>query len=69
MALYLCPLSAGERPARLKDTSNRRKDNVSKEEESEDTAKEKQPSKKAQGQQNNVQGTDFIKRNIEVSKL
>ena len=38
-------------------------------EESEDAAKEKQSSKKAQGQQNSIQGTNFIKRNIEVNKL
>ena len=59
--------SAGERPARTKATSSRKDSgDGSKGEESEDTAKEKQSSKKVQGQQN---GTNFIKRNIEVNKL
>lgn len=62
--------SAGERSARTKATSTRKDSgNSSKGEESEDTTKEKQSSKRTQGQQNSVQGTDFIKRNIEVNKL
>ena len=59
--------SAGERPARM--PTRKDSGNSSKGEESEDAAKEKQSSKRAQGQQNSVQGTDFIKRNIEVNKL
>ena len=62
--------SAGERPARMKATSSRKDSgDGSKGEESEDIAKEKQSSKKAQGQQNSILGTNFIKRNIEVNKL
>ena len=63
---YMLPL-AGERPARTNGTN--RKDDGSKEEKNEDTTKEKQSNKKGQGQQDNIQGTNFIKRNIEVSKL
>lgn len=58
---------AGERPARTKGTS--RMDDSSKEEKNEDATKEKQSNKRGQGQQDNIQGTDFIKRNIEVSIL
>ena len=58
---------AGERPARTKGTN--RMDDSSKEEKSEDATKEKQSNKRGQGQQDNIQGTDFIKRNIEVSIL
>lgn len=58
---------AGERPTRTEGASDRKDNGRSREKSKEDVTKEKQSTKKAQGQQDDIQGTNFIKRNIEVS--